>query len=593
MKELEDTEKPSKSFKVQLRFQLKKYWKYSRKWFPFSIVIGLISGVLMGLFIASIVQLWDLVDKINYYYALFPIVGGITSLLLYFGFKEVKGAGISYVLTHKNTTTPIPSRTIFTKFFASLLTLGVNAPAGREGPAVTIGSSVAYSLGDKLKMTKEDQGHAITIGAAACTAAVFRAPLGGTVFASEVPYKHDLDETVFLPALVASAISLLVSQAILTFLNSHPTYLEVDVISSSLTFVDASLFVLLGVFAGIFGILFSLLYKLLSRNIEKILKPFLLPFVGMIITALLVFVIELALPEGISLGGTGFFSINHLMENYASIGLRVLFILFLGKIVVTSTCVGLGASGGVMGPSLVTGAAMGALYSRLFPSLNPLVVIVIGMSAMHAATTKTPIASMILVLEMVGFPNLIIPMILSNAAAFIISMDFSLYTGQIESKEVILRRRIQYTDILSSLKVREAMETDFPTVKENEKLTDCFALLYLHKKSALVVLDDNKELIGIISAIDFQQGFAKGHKYVRNVMSKDVIVAYPDDTLSSAFDKLTDNRIECMPVVDIDNPTKMLGFVTFRDIENRYETAMTKLHSQRSLTIEELIDNDI
>ena len=593
MNELEDTEKPNKSFKVQLRFQLKKYWKYSRKWFPFSIIIGLISGVLMGLFIASIVQLWNLVDKIDYYYALFPIVGGITSLMLYFGFKEVKGAGISYVLTHKNTTTPIPSRTILTKFFASLLTLGVNAPAGREGPAVTIGSSVSYSLGDKLKMTKEDQGHAITIGAAACTAAVFRAPLGGTVFASEVPYKHDLDETVFLPALVASAISLLVSQEILTFLNSHPTYLEVDVISSSLTFVDASLFVLLGVFAGIFGILFSLLYKLLSRNIEKILKPFLLPFVGMIITALLIFVIELALPEGISLGGTGFFSINHLMENYASIGLRVLFILFLGKIVVTSTCVGLGASGGVMGPSLVTGAAMGALYSRLFPKLNPLVVIIIGMSAMHSATTKTPIASMILVLEMVGFPNLIIPMILSNAAAFIISMDFSLYTGQIESKEVILRRRIQYTDILSSLKVREAMETDFPSVKENEKLTDCFSLLYLHKKSALVVLNDDKELIGIISAIDFQQGFTKGHKYVRNVMSKDVIVAYPDDTLSAAFDKLTDNRIECMPVVDINNPAKMLGFVTFRDIENRYETAMTKLHSQQSLTIEELISDDI
>ena len=402
MKELEDTEKPNKSFKVQLRFQLKKYWKYSRKWFPFSIVIGLISGVLMGLFIASIVQLWNLVDKINYYYALFPIVGGITSLLLYFGFKEVKGAGISYVLTHKNTTTPIPSRTILTKFFASLLTLGVNAPAGREGPAVTMGSSVAYSLGDKLRMTKEDQGHAITIG-----------------------------------------------------------------------------------------------------------------------------------------------------------------------------------------------AAMGALYSRLFPTLNPLVVIVIGMSAMHSATTKTPIASMILVLEMVGFPNLIIPMILSNAAAIIISMDFSLYTGQIESKEVILRRRIQYTDILSSLKVREAMETDFPSVKENEKLTDCFSLLYLHKKSALVVLNDDKELIGIISAIDFQQGFTKGHKYVRNVMSKDVIVAYPDDTLSSAFDKLTDNRIECMPVVDVDNPTKMIGFVTFRDIENRYETAMTKLHSQQSLTIKELIDDDI
>ena len=98
-------------------------------------------------------------------------------------------------------------------------------------------------------MTKEDEMHAITIGAAACTAAVFRAPLGGTVFAAEVPYKRDLDETVFLPALVASAIALLVSDAILRLLRSTPEYLQINAANLDLKYTFAMHCILFGIIA--------------------------------------------------------------------------------------------------------------------------------------------------------------------------------------------------------------------------------------------------------------------------------------------------------------------------------------------------------
>jgi len=590
-KEGNSSRKEKQETKSRFKIQFKKYWAYTRKWFPFAIIVGLISGIMMGLFTSLVVNLQIWTEDIIPIYVRYPIVGAVTSLFLYFGYKEVKGAGISYVLKHKNTTTPIPKRVLLTKFVASVLTLGANAPAGREGPAVTLGSAAAFTLADKIKMNKEDEMHAITIGAAACTSAVFKTPLGGTVFAAEVPFKHDLDETVFLPALLASAVAFLVSDALLNLLKSRPIYLNVESVDISLKFVDSLLYILLGIFAGVSGIGFSLLFKNLSKWTSKYLKDYFLPFLGMLVTTVLVVVLELFMPEGINLGGTGFHSINSLLENYDTIGIDILFMLFLGKMLVTSTCVGFGTSGGVMGPSLVTGAALGALYSKMFSFLDPLALIIIGMSAFHTATTKTPIASMILVLEMVGFPNLVIPLILSNATAFIISMDFSLYKGQIQSKEVILRRRIQYTDILETISVGEAMEDEYPTIKEDASLQESFSLLYLHKTNALIVLDKNENLQGIISAIDFQTGFTKNKVYVYEAMTKDVIIAFPDETLSQAFDRLTDNGIECMPVVDRENKTRVIGVIRFRDIENRYETVLTKLHSQRELTMEEIEDD--
>ncbi len=588
-----------KQLRNQFKRQIKKYWQYSRKWFPFAILIGIVSGIIMAIFTSLIVNLQNWLTVIPVYIK-YPIVGGITSLFIYFGFKEVKGAGISHVLAHKNTSTSMKPRTIFTKFFTSVLTLGVNAPAGREGPAVTVGSTTSTVLADKLKMSKDDQMHAITIGAAACTAAVFRAPLGGTLFAAEVPYKHDLDETVFFPALVASAISLLIYDSLLhlisliSFLPAKPVYLELGTIQFTLSFSSSLHFILIGIFAGFLGIVFSLLFKLFSGFVERYLKAFLLPFIGMMLTAIIVFFVDtFFFPQEVQLAGTGFSSINHLVENLGSIGFEIVLVLLLGKILVTSTCIGFGNSAGVMGPTLITGAALGYLYSRLFNLDNTLTIamIVVGMSTMHTATTKTPIASMILVLEMVGFPNLIIPIILSNAISFIISMDFSLYKGQIQSKEVILRRSLKNTDVLEKMTVKTAMNDNYKLLKENDLLAEVFQNLNKYKVSALPVINAKKELCGVISSGDFQKGFSTGKEIVHEVMTRDVIVAYPDETLSTVFDKLTDHRIENLPVLASKEQLEVIGVISFIDVESCYEKAMIEMRKDDKVSVEDMLND--
>ncbi|MHA1347508.1 MAG: CBS domain-containing protein, partial [Candidatus Heimdallarchaeaceae archaeon] len=298
-------------------------------------------------------------------------------------------------------------------------------------------------------------------------------------------------------------------------------------------------------------------------------------------------------PQEVKLSGTGFSSINHLVENLGGIGFEIVLVLLLGKILVTSTCIGFGNSAGVMGPTLITGAALGYLYSRLFNLDNTLAIamIVVGMSTMHTATTKTPIASMILVLEMAGFPNLIIPLILSNAISFIISMDFSLYKGQIQSKEVILRRSIKNTDLLETITVETAMNDNYKLLKENDLLADVFQFLNQYKVSALPVINAKKELCGVVSSGDFQKGFSKGQEFVHEVMTRDIIVAYPDETLSTVFDKLTDHRIENLPVLASKKQTKVIGVISFIDIESYYEKAMIELRKNEKVSVEDMLND--
>ena len=135
------------------------------------------------------------------------------------------------------------------------------------------------------------------------------------------------------------------------------------------------------------------------------------------------------------------------------------------------------------------------------------------------------------------------------------------------------------------------MNDTFPSVKPDSLLQDSFSLLYLHKVSSIIVTDSNNELAGVISTVDFQNGFAKGQQYVHEAMTKDVITAIDTETLNFVFDKLTDHHIECMPVVKENNKKKVIGIITFRDIEKRYETELVKLQSKKKFTIEEIEDD--
>ena len=118
----------------------------------------------------------------------------------------------------------------------------------------------------------------------------------------------------------------------------------------------------------------------------------------------------------------------------------MLLAIALGKILTTSLTIGSGGSGGVFGPSMVIGGcgggALGMLLHHFWPGLvpHPASFVIVGMAGFFAAAAKTPFSTLIIVSEMTGGYNLLLPALWVCALAFILSDEQSIYSAQVESR---------------------------------------------------------------------------------------------------------------------------------------------------------------
>ena len=132
-------------------------------------------------------------------------------LYLNFGSKKLQGSGIAKAieLTHKPGS--LRKGTTVTKLLATSVSIGSGNPVGREGPAVLIGAGVGNAIGRRLGF--RDDSHLrvfLMMGSAAATAGIYKAPLGGALFATEAPYRRDARLGYFVPTVIAALSSFVV-----------------------------------------------------------------------------------------------------------------------------------------------------------------------------------------------------------------------------------------------------------------------------------------------------------------------------------------------------------------------------------------------
>jgi CIC family chloride channel protein len=260
------------------------------------------------------------------------------------------------------------------------------------------------------------------MGSAACTAAIFKAPLGGSMFAAEVPYKRDV-APVYLPAMVSAIVSYLVFNLFYGFYP--PLEIPIGLELFSLTLIPFVVF--LGIVAGLIGVFFSIVFLTSRRILEKYATPVLCPIIGSALTCLIIFFVELLASDELTVAGLGFDVIQFV--GTTTVALQLIILLLIAKIFATSLTVGSGVSGGVFAPSLFVGAMLGAIFSHLF-SLNLALMVFLGMTGVLAATTKSPLSATLFIIEMAINPLLIIPIAIVNTFSYLISGGFSLYEGQ-------------------------------------------------------------------------------------------------------------------------------------------------------------------
>jgi CIC family chloride channel protein len=391
------------------------------------------------------------------FFVLIPVIGGLVyGPLIYRYAREARGHGVPEVMIAvAEEGGRIRPQVAGVKALASALCIGVGGSVGREGPIVQIGSALASSLGQRIRMPESRLKILVACGAAGGIAATFNAPITGVFFGVEIilrAFSVEAIFTVMLSALVADVIAEQFDGSA-PFLSGFPSGIALHRLSSYL------LVALLAVAAALIGLAFkSVLYKTedICDRIWGRRPEWARPAVGGIALGLLL----LAIPQ---LYGVGY------PVMYRAVGggyaLWFLIILAAGKMIACSLTIGIGGSGGVFAPSLFIGATSGMAFGEIAGHVfgaaagQPALYAVVGMGAVFTSAARAPLTSLASVVEMTGDFSLTLPVMLAVAIATAVSRSLSygtIYTTKLLRRGTDIDRPAP-SDVFRDMTVADVM----------------------------------------------------------------------------------------------------------------------------------------
>jgi H+/Cl- antiporter ClcA len=468
-------------------------------------------------------------------------------------------------------------RTVFVKIVASALTIGSGGSGGREGPTGQISAGFGSLLARSFDLSPEDARITVASGIGSGIGAIFGAPLGGAVLATEILYRDDLEVEALLPAFIASIVAYAVWGS---FEGFGPLfgYVSNYQLTSAIPLVW---FGVIGILGGLVGLLYAKgFYGMVAAFARLPLPRWVRPAIG----GLLVGCIALAIPEVL---GTGYGWIQQsLGVHLLQIPLWIVLVLPFARIATTGLSIGSGGSGGIFGPGMVIGAFVGAAVWRLLepvvPSLghDPAPYVIVGMMACFGSISRAPLAVMLMVSEMTGTLSLIVPAMLAVGLATLIvrRSDETIYRSQLKSRaESPAHRILAGLPLLAGVPVRDAMVP--PRCVLTEPLVRDAAARQLEASgvSAAPLVDAAGHYVGVITSTAVAE-------QVRTTNVTDATIQI--DLLSApvfqsvhvdvVLDMLTSTPQTWATVIDGDR--RVVGTIALSDIVQNYQrTARTYL----------------
>ena len=458
--------------------------------------------------------------------------------------------------------------------FLSVVSIGTGGSAGKEAPGVLIGAGAGSIAAKIFNLRGKNLRIYIGCGAAAGISAAFNAPLAGIVFVVEVIF-GELEAKTFIPIVLSSIFSTFVFQAFFgSGTLSFPYY------SLQQPFYEFWLFPILGILAGIASVLFIRLFYFIRGHFQKLkINSLFKPAIG----GLLVGTIGYYFPQVL---GLGYDVILDTVANPFPIALLLSLIVF--KTVAFSFTTGSGGAGGSIVPSMFVGAMLGAAFGLICDMLLPGLSVsqgayaIAGMGAVFAGTSNAAFTSIILLIEMTQDYSLILPFmvacILSNAVARIFNPD-NIFTEMLKRKGYTIRGGREI-DVMESILVKDSMYAHPQTIFEDNTIDALNAVMQSSKHAGFPVLNRSGELTGLVTIEDMQERVDpnNGEQRIKDIMTTDVITAYPFETLDVVLDRMVSRDVSRLPVVMRSNPKKMVGIITQKDIMNAYnKNVLTKV----------------
>lgn len=507
---------------------------------------------------------------------LIPAAGGlIVGPIVYLLANEAKGHGVPEVMESVALRSGmIRKRVVLVKSFVSAICIGTGGSVGREGPIVQIGSAIGSSIGQLLHVSVDRIRTLVGCGAAAGIAATFNAPIAGAMFALEIVL-GDFGLATFSPIVISAVVATAVSRH---FLGNTPAFIvpEYKLISAW----ELPLYMALGILCAFVAVGFTRSLYRLEDGFERLRFP---PYLKAGIGGLILGAIAIPFPHVL---GVGYGSIDLALLEHLSWQLMMGLVAF--KLLATSITLGSGGSGGIFAPSLFIGAmaggAFGTLCHTLFPDItaSPGAYSIVGMGAVVAGTTHGPLSAILILFELTGDYKIILPLmiacIMSSMGARQLLRD-SIYTLKLARRGINIYEGKE-VNVLKSIHVGDVMNPDVEVIPENLTLGPLTDKLSRSKYNTFPVVNDQGELSGIISLLDYRDvAFDQNLRdlvVAKELATPNVVTVCLDDNLWDAFQKISRDDFSILPVVSPDNPSRLLGVLTRRDIIGVYQKAVVK-----------------
>ena len=431
-----------------------------------------------------------------------PVIGGLlVSTILYFAdksnwLKDGRSQGVADVIEARAAGDGIISwRAGLASALVSTVSLGSGGSAGREGPAVHLGATVAAWLDRHFGFSLHDRRTLLGCGAAAAVATSFNAPIAGVLFALEVVLGN-YALSVFGPIALASVSAALVGQF---HFGDTPAFGAPNYGLAST--IDVALSAGLGLLCGIAAIIFLLSTEFLTlkvreiatnRNISYLLLP---PIAGIFVG-----MIGAIQPE---IFGVGYEAISRALEgNYT---LSALLLILVLKFIATAITVSCRFGGGVFSPGLFVGVFVGAAYGLVITdvidasSAGAGYYAMVGMGAAAGAIIGAPISTTLIAFEVTGDYRMAISLLVAVSIATLLTQWIcgrSFFHWQLsrrgydlsEGPQGVILQTIRVRDVMQKMPEQAPLDSDAPRLESLQSLGGALATLEEKNEPGLPVV---------------------------------------------------------------------------------------------------------
>lgn len=488
-----------------------------------------------------------------------PALGGLAAgLVLQYGMHLARGMKArDYMEAVTVGDGVIRARPALVRITSSLFSVASGGSIGREGAMSQLAALLASQVGQLGRLPRARLRLLVACGGAAGIASAYNAPIGGALFVAEVVLGSIAMESLG-PLVVSAVLSTIVTRATL---GDLPLFHVQD-----FEFVSAfeiATYLGLGLVAGVAAPLFVWLLEQSTRFFQSWSVPIWLRLAA---GGAIVGVLSIQHPY---VWGNGYEALTLILKT--DWVWSALLVLLAFKLVATLSTVGSGAVGGVFTPTLLVGAAVGALYGgpvhALLPSVTggPHSYAIVGMGAFLAATTHAPLTAMVILFDMTLQHDVVLPLMLACVAAYGVSK--TLRRESIYSR--VLHLGEERDTRLGTMLVRDLVKPDPPCVRENDRFDLIAATFARHRHHNLYVVDDAGRFRGVIPLHEIR-AYLDDERLASVVIANDLLIEEfprtgPDSTLEEALAKFATHPGERLPVVEPEGGW-LVGSITKTDL---------------------------